>query len=111
MDYSKCPGRCLIFLCLALIFDTAGLVIFVLGIFAQFSFSEFFVFSGPIIIFLSLVFWIFWYLGNIMVSDEELLLPKRGLLIKFTLCVQEGSDSIEEQTCWKRCSLPLCANV
>uniref|UniRef100_A0A8C9SFM6 Transmembrane protein 238-like n=1 Tax=Scleropages formosus TaxID=113540 RepID=A0A8C9SFM6_SCLFO len=60
-----CSGRCFHFFFLAVIFDVAGLIIFFLGIFAHFSFSDFFVQSGPIIIFLSLVFWIFWYLGNI----------------------------------------------
>uniref|UniRef100_A0A3B3SH56 Transmembrane protein 238 like n=1 Tax=Paramormyrops kingsleyae TaxID=1676925 RepID=A0A3B3SH56_9TELE len=64
--------RCLFFFILALVFDIGGLVIFLLGIFASFTFWEFFVLTGPIIIFLSLIFWIFWYLGNITAC----LLPK-----------------------------------
>ncbi|KAL7826653.1 hypothetical protein AOLI_G00318620 [Acnodon oligacanthus] len=52
-----------------------GLILFLLGIFAPLSFWDFFVLTGPIIIFLSLVFWIFWYLGNLTVPYQQLL-PK-----------------------------------
>lgn len=76
MDYTRYVGRCLIFLLLAIVFDVTGLVILLLGIFAPLTFWDFFVFTGPLIIFLSLVFWAFWYLGNIYVADEDLLLPQ-----------------------------------
>lgn len=72
MDYSSYLGRCLPFFLLAVFLDVAGLILFFVGIFAPLSFWDFFVFSGPLIIFLSLVFWIFWYLGNLEVED---LLP------------------------------------
>ncbi|KAL4658259.1 hypothetical protein GN956_G2997 [Arapaima gigas] len=75
MDYRHRIGRCVVFFAFAILFDVAGLIIFLLGIFAHFEFWDFFVLSGPIIIFLSLVFWIFWYLGNLNVSPQELLLP------------------------------------
>lgn len=68
------------FLALAVIIDVVGLILFFLGIFAPLSFWDFFVLSGPLLIFLSLVFWIFWYLGNLRVSDEELSLTKRDIL-------------------------------
>ncbi len=55
--------------------DVAGLVLLLVGIFAPISFWDLLVLSGPIIIFLSLVFWIFWYLGNLTVPYRELL-PK-----------------------------------
>ncbi|KAG7234143.1 hypothetical protein INR49_005743 [Caranx melampygus] len=69
-----------VFLSLAVILDIAGLALFLIGIFAPLSFWDFFVLSGPLLIFLSLVFWIFWYLGNITVSEEELNLPKHDIL-------------------------------
>lgn len=72
MDYSSYLGRCLPFFLLAVFLDVAGLILFFVGIFAPLSFWDFFVFSGPLIVFLSLVFWIFWYLGNLEVED---LLP------------------------------------
>uniref|UniRef100_A0A4W5N2G9 Transmembrane protein 238 like n=1 Tax=Hucho hucho TaxID=62062 RepID=A0A4W5N2G9_9TELE len=74
MDTSS-VGRCVFFLILALVFDVVGLILFFLGIFAPWSFWDFFVLSGPLLIFLSLVFWIFWYLGSLTVPYEELILP------------------------------------
>ncbi|KAL0198795.1 hypothetical protein M9458_007335, partial [Cirrhinus mrigala] len=73
MDCKERVGRCFLFLFLAILFDVAGLVLFLIGIFAPISFWDLFVLSGPIIIFLSLVFWIFWYLGNLTVPYHELL--------------------------------------
>uniref|UniRef100_A0A3B4VMG9 Transmembrane protein 238 like n=1 Tax=Seriola dumerili TaxID=41447 RepID=A0A3B4VMG9_SERDU len=77
----KYSGRSTIFfLSLAVILDVLGLILFFVGIFAPLSFWDFFVLSGPLLIFLSLVFWIFWYLGNLTVSEEELNLPKHDIL-------------------------------
>lgn len=75
MDYIGYLGRCLLFFFIAVLLDTVGLILFIIGVFAPLSFWDFFVFSGPLIIFLSLVFWTFWYLGNLEVPMEELL-PK-----------------------------------
>ncbi|CAL8301835.1 unnamed protein product [Merluccius merluccius] len=70
------PGeRCALFLALALLFDTVGLALLLAGIFAPISFWDFFILSGPLLIFLSLIFWIFWYLGGLTVPYEQLL-PK-----------------------------------
>lgn len=77
MEQRKCT---ILFLTLALILDVIGLILFFLGIFAPLSFWDFFVLSGPLLIFLSLVFWIFWYLGNLTVSEEELDLIKPDIL-------------------------------
>ena len=68
-------GRCHLFLALAIIFDVVGLILFFLGIFASFSFWDFFILSGPLLIFFSLFFWIFWYMGSLTVPYKELL-PK-----------------------------------
>ncbi|KAK2833000.1 hypothetical protein Q5P01_016889 [Channa striata] len=70
----------ILFLSLAAIFDIVGCILFFLGIFAPLSYWDFFVLSGPLLIFLSLVFWIFWYMGNLTVSEEELNLPKHDIL-------------------------------
>lgn len=75
MDYKKYFGRCIFFFLLAVLFDAVGVILFFLGIFAPLSFWDFFVLSGPIAIFVSLFFWIFWYLGNITVPTTEFL-PK-----------------------------------
>lgn len=69
MEDGKCTT---LFFALALIFDIVGLILFFVGIFAPFSFWDFLVLSGPLLAFLSLFFWICWYLGSLTVSDEEL---------------------------------------
>lgn len=70
----------ILFLSLAAIMDVAGLLIFLVGIFAPLNYWDFFVFSGPLLIFLSLIPWIFWYMGNLTVSEEELNLVKPDIL-------------------------------
>uniref|UniRef100_A0A3P8TP34 Transmembrane protein 238 like n=1 Tax=Amphiprion percula TaxID=161767 RepID=A0A3P8TP34_AMPPE len=75
MEYSTYVGRCLLFFSLAILMDVTGLIMFFVGVAAPLSFWDFFVFSGSLLIFLSLVFWIFWYLGNLEVPMEALL-PK-----------------------------------
>ncbi|CAL8286872.1 unnamed protein product [Boreogadus saida] len=64
-----------LFLVLALIFDLVGLGLVLAGIFAPISFWDFFILSGPLLIFISLIFWIFWYMGSLTVPYEDLL-PK-----------------------------------
>ncbi|TNN43507.1 Transmembrane protein 238 [Liparis tanakae] len=70
----------ILFLSLAVILDAAGLVLFFVGIFAPLSYWDFFVLSGPLLIFLSTFFWIFWYLGNLRVPEDELNLLKSDIL-------------------------------
>lgn len=77
MGQGKYP---IFFLTLAVVLDVAGLILFFVGIFARLSFWDFFVLSGPLLIFLSLVFWIFWYMGNLTVTEEELNLTKSDIL-------------------------------
>lgn len=73
MDYTSFIGRCLLFFLVAVFLDVVGLILFFIGVFSPISFWDFFVFSGPLIIFLSLIFWTFWYLGNLEVAMDELL--------------------------------------
>lgn len=77
MEQGKCTT---FFVSLAVILDVIGLIFLLIGIFAPLSYWDFFVFSGPLLIFLSLALWIFWYLGNLTVSEEELQLTKRDIL-------------------------------
>lgn len=71
MDYTAFIGRCLLFFIVAVFLDAVGLILFLVGVFSPIRFWDFFVFSGPLIIFLSLIFWIFWYLGNLEVAMDE----------------------------------------
>ncbi|KAK9534573.1 hypothetical protein VZT92_007012 [Zoarces viviparus] len=77
MEHRKCTN---FFLSLAVILDVVGLILFFVGILAPLSFWDFFVLSGPLLIFSSLIFWIFWYVGNLTVTEEELNLVKPDML-------------------------------
>lgn len=66
------PGRCAVFLGLALVLDTVGLVLLLLGTFASLDFWDFLVYTGSLILAFSLLFWIIWYSLNIDVPLEKL---------------------------------------
>ncbi|XP_035603930.1 transmembrane protein 238 [Oncorhynchus keta] len=78
-------GRCSCAFWLAVSFDIFGLLVLLIGVFADIFFYDFLIYAGAIIIFLSLVWWVFWYTGNIEVPPEELeddvglLKKKRGI--------------------------------
>ncbi|XP_076852235.1 transmembrane protein 238 [Brachyhypopomus gauderio] len=65
-------GRCSCAFWLAVAFDVFGLIILLVGVFADLFFYDFLIYAGAIIIFLSLIWWVFWYTGNIAVPPEDL---------------------------------------
>lgn len=73
-----CCGRCGLFLVAALVLDVAGLALVLAGAvgkptLAGCSFEGFLVLSGALLLFLSLLCWLFWYSGNLRgVPAEEL---------------------------------------
>nr|DBA18835.1 TPA: hypothetical protein GDO54_017038 [Pyxicephalus adspersus] len=65
-------GRCTCCFWLAVAFDIFGLAVLLTGVFASVFFYDFLIYAGSIVIFLSLIWWVFWYTGNIEVPPEEL---------------------------------------
>ncbi|XP_037545284.1 LOW QUALITY PROTEIN: transmembrane protein 238-like [Nematolebias whitei] len=65
-------GRCACSFWLAVAFDIAGLVVLLVGVFANVFFYDLLIYAGSIVIFLSLIWWVFWYSGNIEVPPAEL---------------------------------------
>lgn len=65
-------GRCTCCFWAALAFDTVGLSILLIGVFVTVFFYDLLIYAGAIIIFLSLIWWVFWYSGNIEVAVAEL---------------------------------------
>ncbi|KAG9460258.1 hypothetical protein GDO78_023050 [Eleutherodactylus coqui] len=71
-------GRCSWLFLLALGFDALGLCLILIGIFVNLqlngrSFGEFLIYSGGIMLFFSLLWWLTWYSFNLEVSIEDLL--------------------------------------
>ncbi|KAI4887689.1 hypothetical protein NFI96_005899, partial [Prochilodus magdalenae] len=75
-------GRCSWAFWLAVVFDSLGLMVLLLGVFADLFFYDFLIYAGAIVIFLSLIWWVFWYTGNIEVPPEQLEEDDVGLLKK-----------------------------
>ncbi len=65
-------GRCVCCFWLAVAFDIVGLAVLLVGVFASVFFYDLLIYAGAIVIFLSLIWWVFWYSGNIEVPPAEL---------------------------------------
>ncbi|XP_007905786.1 transmembrane protein 238a [Callorhinchus milii] len=70
-------GRCKVALWFAVVLDILGLIALLVGIFAKLQregrdFGDLLIYTGAIVVFVSLIGWVFWYTGNIEISWEEL---------------------------------------
>ncbi|XP_053528612.1 transmembrane protein 238-like [Artibeus jamaicensis] len=71
--WGRCnPGRCAFLLLLALLLDTLGLVLLLVGIFSSLDYWDFLVYTGSLTLAFSLLFWIAWYSFNIELPLEKL---------------------------------------
>ncbi|XP_057631729.1 uncharacterized protein LOC130878004 [Chionomys nivalis] len=64
-------GHCRHFFWLGVAFDTVGVAVLFTGVFANLLFYDMMLYLGSIIIFVSLLWWIFWYTGNIEALPED----------------------------------------
>ncbi|XP_037610258.1 transmembrane protein 238-like [Sebastes umbrosus] len=65
-------GRCKCSFWFAVAHDIVGVFIMMVGVFGGLVIHDLFIYAGAIIIFFSLIWWVFWYSGNIDVPPEEL---------------------------------------
>ncbi|XP_053708363.1 transmembrane protein 238-like [Synchiropus splendidus] len=65
-------GRCKCSFWFAVAHDILGVFIMMVGLFGGLVVHDLFIYAGGIIIFLSLIWWLFWYSGNIDVPPEDL---------------------------------------
>ncbi|XP_075034475.1 uncharacterized protein LOC142095429 [Mixophyes fleayi] len=108
----KLVGRCPVLFLLALCFDVLGLSLILTGIFADFqldgrSFGEFIIYSGGILLFFSLLWWLSWYSFNLEVSMDDLMkdipvVPRRNNLVqlarKFSERFSKRKKGVTRQT-------------
>ncbi|XP_051024045.1 uncharacterized protein LOC127208594 [Acomys russatus] len=83
-------GRCTKFFWLGVAFDAVGVAVLFTGVFADLLFYDMLLYLGSIIIFVSLLWWISWYTGNIEALPEE---PFRRTLTRRSEVSEQRSGS------------------
>ncbi|XP_077412555.1 transmembrane protein 238 like [Vanacampus margaritifer] len=77
MDLRRFVGKCLPLLFVGLALDVVGLTLLLVGVFANVRasdgqfYGDFFIFTGALVIFISLGFWVMWYAGNVRVRPGD----------------------------------------
>lgn len=72
---------------IAVVLDLLGLTLLFVGIFANLQvderfYGDFLIYTGSLIIFLSLGFWIMWYVWNVPVSEDDGLRKSHSVVVK-----------------------------
>ncbi|XP_053307456.1 transmembrane protein 238 [Spea bombifrons] len=101
--------RCRLALLFAILMDMAGVVSLLVGIFAELQlngqdFGDLLIYTGAILVFLSLIGWIFWYTGNIEISLEDLQQDytiKDGTLARLARKISRHISHREGSKRWK----------
>ncbi|XP_077359209.1 transmembrane protein 238-like [Festucalex cinctus] len=93
---ASCVGKCAPVFVLAIIFDLAGLVVLVVGIFGHLNvdgrfYGDFLIYTGSLVIFLSLVWWVLWYAGNVRLYTEH---TSGSLDVSFTNWARKLSERL-----------------